>query len=95
MRWLSPPDKVEERRSNVKYPNPTSSRKRRRLFISISKRLATTASCSSNSKWSKKAFASDTGIATSSAMFLPPTRTYNASGFSRAPLQAGQAVLPR
>ena len=34
MRWPSPPDKVADGRSSVRYPSPTVSRKRSRFLIS-------------------------------------------------------------
>ena len=36
MRWLSPPERVAELRLSDRYPRPTSTRKRRRLLISLS-----------------------------------------------------------
>ena len=94
MRCDSPPERVDDRRLSVRYPKPTSVRNCSRLRISTSKRLATLDWCSSSSSRLKKTFSSSIGISTSSLMVVFPIFTYPASGFSLAPLQTGQMVLP-
>ena len=54
MRWLSPPESELLRRFSVRYPKPTSSRKRMRLLISMRMRRATSVSCLSSFRLSKK-----------------------------------------
>ena len=94
MRWLSPPERELLRRFSVRYPNPTSIRKRIRLLISNKMRRATFVSCSFSFSSSKNFFNSVIGRSTSSDIFFPPTRTYPASGFNRVPWHLGQSVLP-
>ncbi len=89
MRWLSPPESERDERASERYPNPTSSRKRRRSRISF------TISCAIfHSLALKYSSACDIHSAKSvmdmddtSAMFFPPMRNCKASFFRRVPPQ--------
>ena len=95
MRWLSPPDRVLDGLSSVRYPRPTSSRKPSRLVISVSRREAILPSVSSNCNSVKNLRSPFTDMRDSSDMDFPPTFTYSVSGRSLVPWHAGHILRPR
>src|SRR5207253_9774801 len=90
MRCASPPESVEERRSNVRYSSPTSFRKRSRSLISRRSLSAIQASCSVSCRSSKNLAASSTVKQQIWQMFLPLILTCCASIRSLTPLQLEQ-----
>ena len=93
MRWLSPPDKVDALRDKVRYPKPTLRKKLSLLSISLIMLSAIICSVAVKKEKSAKAETSSTAISQTSAIFLPPTVTANASFFSLFPLHIGQSEV--
>ncbi len=91
MRCASPPDSVAEARESERYPIPTSFRKPRRSRISLRIFPAISISRAVGLSFVKKACASSSVSAVSVSIERSSTRTESASGFSRRPLQSGQA----
>ena len=98
IRCDSPPDKDGPGRSSVRYPRPTSSRKRSRLPISFNSSAATTLSLPVSGSLPTNSIAWSMVIRETATMLLPgvsptsPTVTARLSGRSRSPLQAEHAL---
>ena len=93
MRCASPPESVAESRSSVRYSSPTSFRNFSRCRISTRTLSAIAASSGDKLQRSKELLRlGDVHASTTSAIVLPPTRMYSASGRRRDPPQSGHRV---
>src|SRR5208283_3992364 len=93
MRWPSPPERLPDGRSSVRYSSPTSARKFSRSRISFKMSFAISASCELSFGAAKNASACLIDIAVTSEIDLPLKRTYRLSFLSRAPLQVGHGRM--
>ena len=85
----SPPESVRDWRESVRYPSPTSQRKRRRPRISRKSR-SDAVSFAFGLKAAKNRSASAMDIDSASGSVLLSMRNSSAAGLSRAPRQSGQ-----
>ena len=95
MRWLSPPERVTAVRVSVRYPSPTFRKKPKRLLISLIIASAIRCSVALNPAFTSSINSQSlsTGSSQTSQIFLPLTRTDNASFFKRLPPQPSQGAL--
>ena len=98
MRWDSPPLRLGPGRSSVRYPRPTSSKKRSRLPISLRSSDATTLSLPSSGRVEMSCIACSMVMRETCTMLLPgvsptsPMVTARLSGLSLSPWQALQGL---
>src|SRR6478735_7133205 len=92
MRCASPPERVADGRSRLRYSRPTSRRKVRRAWISLRTWWAIWASRPVSTRLFRNSAQSRMGRAATSAMDLPLINTDRDAGLRRAPLQAGQGT---
>src|SRR5208283_2362802 len=95
MRCDSPPERVDESRSSVRYPSPTSTKYRRRFWISSRILLQMLNSKSENSVFLKNSSAASIVISTRPAIVVPQIFTSSASLRRRAPPHSSHVVYPR
>ena len=91
--WLSPPESVDERRSRVRYPSPTSSKELKAIVDFEQQPFCNLLISVRQIKAHKSLRRSLTGILTSSVIVWPSIFTYSTSLCSLEPWHVGQVVF--